>query len=753
MHLNDHLTIMLTGIKFMSACKKIVSFYAFLFMSLNFIGCANEEYAQDQSELSVLNVEENLPEGDNSAPGSEVSVVSSGPIVVEGVQPVAAVDVVPAVVPVPAPPVPPVVVPPPPGAPLLPAWSGPVGIHGGSRHHEECIICDEDRECDDKNPCTINQCLQNECVSRPVFGCATCKNDSECDDGDICTTDTCTNEKICNHEPIPGCSFCVTSDQCPSAGPCVEAMCLENQCSYEPIFGCSPCTADVDCQEEPDDPCLTNTCLFVDGPIGFCKATLEPGCASCTTDAECENLASPIDQCVISTCVFIDDAPIGTCVESCAEDCPPCQTDLDCNENNPCSTCNTNTGLCEPIPGCGFCLTPSDCQAFDPCSTCNLMTNTCESQPGCATCEAPEDCAALEDPNNPCVTSDCINGFCVESCVEGCQVCSVDTDCNVDNPCSFCDLNLGTCAPISGCATCTDAAQCPAAPECTTVSCDANVCTYTPIPDCVFLESIDVQPDGRVISQGANLQYQAVGHFSDSSSANITDLVTWSSSDTLVADFVSLTPGEATGFQDGTTTISASLMGVTGSANLTVGSFAFVTSLTMNGDIVSAASTLDPVECNFLVGTEQADCICNSLAAISNNPSIAGGQFFALLSDVSFTALQRFEILGSSGDYYTTGSTFIGEDIANLIINDTNLTSAIFEDESQNIVNGTVWTGALDGGGLGQTCNDWTSSSNLDSGNYGSVTVIDPLWYALSSSSCDDGSSHLYCFQIPPPEL
>lgn len=81
------------------------------------------------------------------------------------------------------------------------------------------------------------------------------------------------------------------------------------------------------------------------------------------------------------------------------------------------------------------------------------------------------------------------------------------------------------------------------------------------------LEVITVAPATAVVLQGATLQLAASGRYSDNSNSDITNLVTWTSSDTAVAT-VSAT-GLVTGVGAGTTTITAALSGVTGTAAIT----------------------------------------------------------------------------------------------------------------------------------------------------------------------------------------
>jgi regulation of enolase protein 1 (concanavalin A-like superfamily) len=82
------------------------------------------------------------------------------------------------------------------------------------------------------------------------------------------------------------------------------------------------------------------------------------------------------------------------------------------------------------------------------------------------------------------------------------------------------------------------------------------------------LTSIAVTPTTATIAVGATQAYTATGTYSDGSTQNLTGQVTWTSSNPAVAAISSA--GLATAQSTGTTTFSAALSGVTGTATLTV---------------------------------------------------------------------------------------------------------------------------------------------------------------------------------------
>ena len=86
------------------------------------------------------------------------------------------------------------------------------------------------------------------------------------------------------------------------------------------------------------------------------------------------------------------------------------------------------------------------------------------------------------------------------------------------------------------------------------------------------IASIAVTPTSPTIASGTAIQFTAVATYSDGSTQNVTALATWTSSDLAVAT-VSNTAGSqglSTAIAAGTSTITATYTGVTGTATITV---------------------------------------------------------------------------------------------------------------------------------------------------------------------------------------
>ncbi len=86
------------------------------------------------------------------------------------------------------------------------------------------------------------------------------------------------------------------------------------------------------------------------------------------------------------------------------------------------------------------------------------------------------------------------------------------------------------------------------------------------------VSSISVTPGTVTIASGTKTQYAATGHFSDGTSQVLTSVVNWTTGNGAIATISNTagSKGRATGTGVGTTTITAELNGVSGSASITV---------------------------------------------------------------------------------------------------------------------------------------------------------------------------------------
>ena len=95
---------------------------------------------------------------------------------------------------------------------------------------------------------------------------------------------------------------------------------------------------------------------------------------------------------------------------------------------------------------------------------------------------------------------------------------------------------------------------------------DVVLSATPPVP--VTLSSMTVAPANSTITTGGSQQFTATGFYSNGTSQDLTSQVTWASADTGVATITGT--GLSSGVSAGSSTITATLNGVTGSTSLTV---------------------------------------------------------------------------------------------------------------------------------------------------------------------------------------
>jgi hypothetical protein len=107
--------------------------------------------------------------------------------------------------------------------------------------------------------------------------------------------------------------------------------------------------------------------------------------------------------------------------------------------------------------------------------------------------------------------------------------------------------------------------------------CNPDFVVVRPVATVATLSSIAVTPANPSISVGATQQFTATGTFSDRTTRDLTNFVTWTSSNTVVAIIgpntsvtPPLLPGVASALATGTSTITATSGGISGSTTLTV---------------------------------------------------------------------------------------------------------------------------------------------------------------------------------------
>ncbi|MBM4370743.1 MAG: hypothetical protein FJ098_03770, partial [Deltaproteobacteria bacterium] len=283
---------------------------------------------------------------------------------------------------------------------------------GGADVGGDATPCGESADCDDGNPCTLDECIAGACSWAPVE--AACDDGNPCTEGDQCMEGDCAGTpKICDDSV-----FCNGEETCNA----VTGACEDG--TAPSIDDGVTCTLD-ECDEEGDkvihvpndtacddgNPCTTNTC----------DETLD--CQVADRDGEdCEDgsLCTEGDVCDGDTCIGQDveceDEDFCNGVETCDPETGGCVdgTPPELDDGLDCTQDSCDEDLDEVVH------TPEDA-ACDDGNSCT--TDTCDGGEGCVY-DTLDDGAACEDGND-CTEGDvCADGLCEPGtfvCVEDCN--------------------------------------------------------------------------------------------------------------------------------------------------------------------------------------------------------------------------------------------------------------------------------------------------------------------------------------------
>ena len=135
------------------------------------------------------------------------------------------------------------------------------------------------------------------------------------------------------------------------------------------------------------------------------------------------------------------------------------------------------------------------------------------------------------------------------------------------------------------------------------------------------LDSITVTPANLSMANASSLQFTATGHYSDGRTPDITTGVSWSSANNIVASIDAL--GLAKSHSLGTTTITATLGGISGNTGLTViGSSIVSIAVTPTNQSISFGSNQQFTATATLSNSTTED-ITNAVAWSSSNTAVA----------------------------------------------------------------------------------------------------------------------------------
>jgi hypothetical protein len=147
--------------------------------------------------------------------------------------------------------------------------------------------CLTNDDCKDNDVCTIDTCVNNQCVYTPKPDCCTCYSDcndnnactidkcvygqcihtqKRCNDYNACTIDSCDPVKGCIHTPKPDC--CTCNSDCNDNNACTIDKCAYGQCTH----------TQKTCNDY--NACTIDSC----DPVKGCIHTRKPDCCTCSSD-------------------------------------------------------------------------------------------------------------------------------------------------------------------------------------------------------------------------------------------------------------------------------------------------------------------------------------------------------------------------------------------------------------------------------------------------------------------------------------
>jgi hypothetical protein len=319
-----------------------------------------------------------------------------------------------------------------------------------------CVVpCESAKDCDDKNPCTADDC------ALPYKTCVHVADSSiqPPDDGNPCTWEGCSGGKAhyvpasnntpCGQGVCEGgvCSKCSTDADCGKDTPCADWVCVNSACEakYEPpgaqVFlgdsvgdcrrlACGEYGSIVQVlyQQDPpmddNNPCTDELCrgwtpvhqVLDQGtfcPGGVCRG--DGVCVECTKDLHCGKAYCYQNECHSCENGVLDGDETG--IDCGGSACGGCLGDP-CLQGTDCASQNCADGVCCNLP-CGTCST---CNAAGSVGQCKAVPKydddppSCSLNPGGKMCNGLGSCkTALGFPcagNFECASSKCVNGLC-----------------------------------------------------------------------------------------------------------------------------------------------------------------------------------------------------------------------------------------------------------------------------------------------------------------------------------------------------
>lgn len=236
------------------------------------------------------------------------------------------------------------------------------------------------------------------------------------------------------------------------------------------------------------------------------------------------------------------------------------------------------------------------------------------------------------------------------------------------------------------------------------------------------LQSISISAEHNSVANGLTEQYEAIGTYSDGSSINITDEVSWLSSDTSI---VTIAKGLATGVSAGLSTISASHSTiVSNEASLTITN-ELLTEITISPSMSSIAKGNNE---QFVAMGTYTDGSSVDITATVNWHS----------SDTNIATIVTGSGVGVNTGVSTISASHLGfhSNNANLTVTAAILSSLQITANSGSIVDGNTLQYTATGTYSDSSIVDLTASVNWLSSDTGIATIVTGLADGVTTGSC-----------------
>lgn len=277
--------------------------------------------------------------------------------------------------------------------------------------------------CDDDDACTVDTCVDNECIHVLTYWCVECVDDADCAGVGWCPGPANTSILLATGKCGVDGTCEAVGKQCPDGEICAMTDNIDGPYAWGAKCIPTPeCYVDAECDDgdvcNGAETCDMNKCVagqkLVCSDFNVCTDDFCDSVEGCVYEQN-TNPCDDGDICTTNSC----DATTG-CIYKPISGC--CKTDIDCNDINQCTgdACIKSSGECVHFGLLGNCDDGNACTTNDTCQVgkciggstldCNdgnaCTADSCDSTTGCANVKIPccedVDCDEIKDEVDNC---------------------------------------------------------------------------------------------------------------------------------------------------------------------------------------------------------------------------------------------------------------------------------------------------------------------------------------------------------------